>query len=77
MTARQELTRFDVMTDPLIRQVMEADRVAAADLAMLMAEVAARLAPRAAHGAVETRQDIEACRPDRNGWKYSRNQQAT
>lgn len=45
MFAEYELTRSAILNDPLIRQVMRADRVSSAELENLMTEVAARLDP--------------------------------
>ena len=43
MADETRLPRYDLLNDPLIRQVMKADGVSPAELAGLMAEVSARL----------------------------------
>jgi hypothetical protein len=43
VTRHSELSRSDILTDPLIRQLMRADRVSRDELASLMERAAARL----------------------------------
>lgn len=44
MADQTELTKSDILSDPLIKQVMDADGVSSAELSALMDEVSARLA---------------------------------
>lgn len=75
MARHTQLTRSDMLRDPLVRQMMRADGVTVDDLARLMADVASRLAamPRDS----DPQGGRSAGKARRNEQKHSRNLPAT